>query len=239
LILVLAAGWAVPASGATTGKVKVVVRYSGADGEKHPLEGVEVIVEYTYGQPQVACTNGKGVAVFRFESGYQLRARVGPSLNEPRCDNADLRNPDNGKKMLAVNYDGHRGVSVFDVFEVEPGATTKIKLIVKTPKAQGRVCGGMWTTIGEGTAGADIIVGTADADVINARGGNDVVRGRGGNDLICGAAGRDELRGNAGNDLLFGEGADDVLVGGKHMDITVGGLGDDRCIAENRLECER
>jgi hypothetical protein len=225
---------------ADTGTVVVKVRYDVPGGGTAPLDGVQVnLWKGDTEEAMWTCANAKGIARFTgVPANVSLTAWVTTVLGGS-CSHTELLNPDDGKQMLVVNWNNNHGeADEYDFFQIDAGEKRKVKLRLKTPKNQKRICWGFLTTW-VGSNGPDTYVGTPDADIINARGGDDIIKGMGGDDLICGGKGKDELYGNAGRDFLFGEqgsdrlfgggGADDWLDGGPHRDV---------CKGENAFNCE-
>ncbi len=232
----VAAGAAEPKA-AGLGTVRAVVKYLDGGGVRQPLPGVEVYV-WDGSAAHYACTNASGVAVFKdLPPGSGFISATGVSINEPRCPNDLFLNPDNGKKMFAVFWQGHSGVRQFDNFSVAADQVTRLLFVVRTARGQARICGGLRATW-IGTAGPDVHSGTIGDDVISGRGGADILSGGPGNDFICGMTGPDQLSGGRGDDFLFGEGGRDVLVGGMHHDILLGGPLKDACDGETMFDCE-
>ncbi len=232
----VAAGAAEPKA-AGLGTIRAVVKYVDGGGVRQPLPGVEVYV-WDGSAAHYACTNANGVAVFKdLPPGSNYISATGVSVNNPRCANDLFLNPDTGKKMFAVLWKGHSGVRQFDNFSVLADQTTRLSFVVRTARAQGRICGGLRATW-IGTAGPDTYTGTIGDDVISGRGGADILNGGPGNDFICGMTGADQLFGGRGDDFLFGEGGRDLLVGGMHTDVALGGPLTDTCDAETEFDCE-
>jgi Ca2+-binding RTX toxin-like protein len=100
-----------------------------------------------------------------------------------------------------------------------------------------------------GKGGLDILCGGNGNDILKGKAGIDVMLGGGGQDLLVGGtgidfglggAGKDKLLGGGGTDFLLGEGKNDVIKGQKGPnDLADGGVGNDRCVAENEVTCER
>ena len=219
-----------------TGTVVAKVQFRDAAGALQPLADVEVFL--WDGAPHYACTNEAGKATFSsITPGVDLVSATGIGVSALGCANSEFVNPDTGKRMYTVFWNGHHGVAEFDHFQVTAGQQTTIRFKVKTPK-QTKVCGGMITTM-VGTNGPDNLEGTEGDDVIDGRGGVDVIEGNGGNDIICGGNGGDTLRGGDGDDQLFGEAGKDQLFGEAGDDILFGGLLADSCkTGETLYSCE-
>ena len=227
----------------------VVIHNDGVTASR--LAGVEMFV-WDGSRAHFGFTNARGVLRLQdMRPGANYFAAVGPSVDSPRCTNADFRNPipgpDFGKQMLSVFWKGHQGERSFDTFRVRRNQVTRLRFTTRTPQNQNRVCGGMKVTI-FGTRGSDdgntMIRGTGGTDVINALGGNDRVVGLGGSDSICGGPGEDRLFGNDGDDFLWGEADRDLLVGGDGTDFLHGGFrrdtrGDTCRTGETLIDCER
>jgi len=220
------------------GTVRAVVKYLDGSEVRQPLSGVEVFL-FGGGAAHYACTDANGVAGFKnLPPGSNYISATGVSVNEPRCANDLFLNPDTGKKMFAVFWQGHSGVRQFDTFDVNADEVTRLTYVVRTARGQARVCGGFRATW-IGTAGPDTYGGTVGNDVISGRGGADILGGGPGNDIICGMTGPDQLSGGRGDDFLLGEGGRDILIGGMDTDIALGGALTDMCDAETEFDCER
>lgn len=232
-----------------TGTVRAIVRHNPGGGlPPVAVPNVEVFV-WDGSQAHYECTKANGVAVFSdmpVGSGYI--SATGPSVDNPRCGNADFLNlfPGDalyGKQMYTVFWNKHKGERVFDSFSVADSLTTTVLFVTSTPPNQRVICHGLKVTMrpkpGEIDGGDNRIVGTADTDVINALGGNDVVLGRDGDDFICGGPGSDYLNGEAGDDMIWGSNGQDTLVGGYGSDWLYGGPQGDRCrTGETLVSCE-
>jgi len=243
----MASAWVAsnPVAAATdgTGTVRAEVRYEAPNGNE-PLVGVEVFLGIDLGgSPSYvyACTDAQGIAQFsEVPADTDLVSTTGVSLSlRDECTNPDFRNPDNGKLMTAVYWRDHHGEAVFDSFVVGDGDTVTVRFVAETPKRQGRICMGLWSTW-VGTSGSDRFTGTPDGDILNAGGGADEIDGVGGDDIICGGLGADVLKGGPGDDWIFGGPGNDELVGGPGANLLVGGPGTDDCRRGtwNEFECE-
>ncbi|WP_340538204.1 hypothetical protein [Nocardioides sp. GXZ039] len=93
----------------------------------------------------------------------------------------------------------------------------------------------------QGTDGADRLVAHPSCDAtVRAGGGDDVVRVHG-PVRNCGSAtppAGAQVFGGAGDDTIAGWRRSDLLIGGSGTDLANGRGGDDRCVAERRVNCE-
>ncbi|MEZ0577211.1 hypothetical protein [Nocardioides sp. MH1] len=93
-----------------------------------------------------------------------------------------------------------------------------------------------------GTARPDHFEWLGCHGVVAGRGGDDVLRLRSDEDAGCGTYGADAdlvTRGGPGDDRLLGNFLPDILIGGPGHDVTRGAGGQDRCVAETEVDCER
>ncbi len=85
----------------------------------------------------------------------------------------------------------------------------------------------VFTLIGRGGDGDDILFGGAGNDVLLGEDGRDIIIANDGNDFVSGGEGNDILISGDGNDVLLGADGNDVLSGGRGNDILLGGEGND------------
>ena len=242
LAFMLAAPPPVIAGKGPTGTVRAVVRYETNTGSK-PLVGVEVFLGRPDGSLGLyACTDAQGVAILSdVPANTHLISATGVSVSPLRqtcVTNPEFLNPDTDKQMTGVSWRNHHGTGKFDTFVVGEGKTFTVRYVAKTPRQQGRICGGSWATW-VGTSGPDQYTGTSGNDIIQAGGGADVINAAGGDfDWVCGGPGGDTLRGSGGMDFILGGPGDDSLIGGQGDDVLVGGLGSDTCVGGTAYDCE-
>jgi Ca2+-binding RTX toxin-like protein len=93
-----------------------------------------------------------------------------------------------------------------------------------------------------GGRGAERVKWLGCRGTVDAGPGDDVIEEISIDDAGCGilgAAGREVVQGGPGDDTLRGTYFPDVLIGGPGDDVADGGPGQDRCVAERTVHCER
>ena len=85
----------------------------------------------------------------------------------------------------------------------------------------------IFTLIGRGGEGNDILFGGSGNDILLGEEGRDIIIANDGNDFVSGGEGNDILISGDGNDVLLGADGNDVLSGGRGNDILLAGDGND------------
>ena len=222
--------------GGTT--VRVIVTTRATEGGRIPVPGVEVFL--FAGGVNYACTNRNGIAIFDGVPAGNAVSATGIANPDRLEANPWFLHPESGAAMLVRWYKGGSGgEGGMGGFTVPDGGVFTARVTVRTPRAQGRVCGAEWAT--DVLTAGDDDVDFSDSEgkqVIIARAGNDTIDAGPGDDIICGNAGFDEIDGGPGNDTIFGGNGNDTLIGGDDMDLINGGARTDTCVGEVVRECE-
>ena len=85
----------------------------------------------------------------------------------------------------------------------------------------------VFSLIGRGGEGNDILFGGSGNDVLLGEDGRDIIIANDGNDFVSGGDGNDVLISGDGNDVILGSDGNDVLSGGRGNDILLAGEGND------------